>query len=506
MKRTQYLVLLSLFVTTSLTCWAQKPAKQTESLSDFQQKLTSFVSHPRFAAALLGVKVESLDTGKLVFEHNSTKLLKPASNAKIYSGALALDRLGPDFKIRTSFYATSPVSRYGTVKGDVIVYGRGDPSFSHRFNSGDYQKAIDQLCDALINAGVKSIKGDLIGDESYFRGPRFGTGWSWDDLQYYYGAEVSALTLQENVVDLEFHPGDAIGAPVKITAKPPYPYLIFSNRTETVATNGKRSVQVYRPIDENVVYISGTLPMGDSALEESVAVHDAPRWFVTILRDALKKRGVKVSGKIRTANWLTRETDPLNYGRLTEIAYIESKPMAEIVKNMMKPSQNLYAHLLLLQVAEKVRTQETKRMNSDDLGLAEMKKFLGEAGIDSGDVLLEEGSGLSRGCLLKPAASVALLKYMRKHRYASTFIDSLPIAGVDGTLRSRFKGTPAENNLKAKTGTIRYVNSLSGYMTNKAGENLVFSIMLNNYSGGDGRTQSDGLAAMIAGMEATTRK
>ncbi|MBA4148580.1 MAG: D-alanyl-D-alanine carboxypeptidase/D-alanyl-D-alanine-endopeptidase [Verrucomicrobia bacterium] len=475
----------------------------TNKVAAFQEKLKAFVEHPRFDAALFGVKVESLDTGKVIYENAATKLLKPASNAKIYTGALALDRLGADHKIRTSFYATAPVNKSGTINGDLIVYGRGDPSLSHRFNNGDYTKAFDQLVDALADAGVKRIKGNLVGDDSFFRGAPYGSNWSWEDFQYYYGAEVSALTLQENVVDLVLTPGEKIGDPVKITTKPESDYLIFFNRTETVAAGGRRGISVHRPVDQRIVYLSGTMPLGDSS-EESVAVHNATLWFVHSLKNALQKRGIQVSGETRTINWLDRDTNPFDASKYTEIAHVESRPMAEMVKNMMKPSQNLYAQLLLLQVAEKFRTPENKRTSSENLGLAEMKKFLAEAGVGSGDVLLEEGSGLSRGCLLKPASTIQLLKYMSKHRDADAFMDSLPLAGVDGTLRSRFKGTPAENNLRAKTGTIRYVSSLSGFVTTKARERLVFSIMLNNYSGGDGRSYTDQLGGMLATLDEKT--
>ncbi len=319
-------------------------------------------------------------------------------------------------------------------------------------------------------------------------------------MQEYYGAEVSALTFQENVVDLVFKPGAKKGEPCQIITKPETTYLTFINRTKTVAKDGRRNIDLYRPVAENVVYVSGSLPLGETNSEGSIAVHKPALWFVTMLRDALTKRGVEVSGKLRSVNWLDREADPIDLEKLTEVAFIESRPMAEIVKGMMKPSQNLYAHMLLLQVGEKTRTDENAKENSDDAGLGEMKKFLSEAGIKKGDVLLEEGSGLSRGCLLKPAASVELLKYMNKHRYAQAFYDSLPIAGVDGTLRSRFKGTAAEKNIHAKTGTIRYVNSISGYVTTAAKEKLVFSIMLNAYNGSDGRTYTDGIAAMLADL------
>ncbi len=469
--------------------------------TNWLEKFSAAATHPRYKSAMLGVKVESLDTGKVLFDQNGDKLLKPASNGKMYTGALALDRLGPDFKIRTSFYAAKPPSKSGVVSGDLIVYGRGDPSFSHRFNDGDYNKAIEQLADAVVNAGIKKIKGDLIGDESFFRGTRFGVGWSVDDIQQYYGAEASALTFQENAVDLVFKPGAKVGDPLKIITKPETTYLKFDNRSKTVGKDGKRTVELYRPVDSNTVYVWGSIPVKGESVDDAVAVYDAPCWFITILRDALAKRGVKFSGKLKTVSWIDREINPLDFSKLTEVAHIESRPMAELIKNMMKPSQNLYAHLLLLQVAEHVRNSENQRMNSDDLGLAELKKFCAEAGIEKGAVLMEEGSGLSRGCLVKPAASVQLLKYMNKHRYAKEYYDSLPIAGVDGTLRSRFKGTPAENNIHAKTGTIRYVNSISGYVTTKAGEHLVFSIMSNAYAGGDGRTHTDALAELLSELD-----
>ncbi len=476
-----------------------------ETFSEFQARLEKVATHPRFSAAMLGVKIESLDTGKVIFEKNAEKLLKPASNGKMYTGALALDRLGPNFKIRTSFYASSKPDVAGKLTCDLIIYGRGDPSFSHRFHDGNYKTAIEQLANAVVAAGIKSVQGDLVGDESFFRGTRFGVGWSADDLQYYYGAEVSALTLQENTVDLVFKPGSAVGQPVKILMKPETGYLTFENRTRTVEKGGKRGIDVYRPIDSNVVYLHGTLPLDDAGADDAVAVYNAPLWFISTLRDALLRRGVTISGKLKTVNWLDREVNPIDFSKLTEVAAIESRPISEIEKHMMKPSQNLYAHLLLLQVAEKVRTAETRKMNSDDLGLAELKKFCAEAGTEKGAVLMEEGSGLSRGCLVKPAASVQLLKYMRRHRYAETFYDSFPIAGVDGTLKSRFKGTAAEKNLRAKTGTIRYVNSISGYVTSKAGEHLVFSIMLNAYNGSDGRAQIDEIAAMLAELAARTQ-
>ena len=158
------------------------------------------LSQPRFEAALWGVKIVSLDTGKTLFEHNAGKLLSPASNVKLYTVALALDRLGPDYRIRTSLYAKTRPEPGGALQGDVIVYGRGDPTINARLHGGDILKALEPLAAALTNAGVKRIAGDLVGDTSFFRGPEFGSGWAWDDQEHDYGAEISSLTINNNTL------------------------------------------------------------------------------------------------------------------------------------------------------------------------------------------------------------------------------------------------------------------------------------------------------------------
>src|SRR5262249_25193730 len=156
-----------------------------------------------------------------------------------------------------SLYAAAAPGSDGALHGDLIVYGRGDPSLAARFNNGDYGKSLKTLIEAIVSAGVKRIEGDLIGDESYFRGPPFGWSWTWDDLQNYYGAEVSALTYEDNVVDLVFKPGPKPGAPCLIAVQPETTFLDFINRAKTVARSSPRALSLYRPIGENVVYVSG---------------------------------------------------------------------------------------------------------------------------------------------------------------------------------------------------------------------------------------------------------
>src|SRR5579872_4702841 len=246
---------LNSFFCLTICCLSAIAQSTNQTLADLQNRIAAHLDQGRFAQAQWGVKVTSLDTGKILFERNSHKLMKPASNAKMYTSALALDRLGEDYRIKTSFYANARPDADGAIKGPLIVYGRGDPSFSARFCDGDYDAALAPAIDALLAAGVKRIDGDLVGDESYFSGPPFGNEWTWDDLQEYYGAQVSALTYQDNVVDLQFKPGAAIGNPCEILTKPETSYLTFSNRTTTTVAGGRGRFRIYRAPGENIVYI-----------------------------------------------------------------------------------------------------------------------------------------------------------------------------------------------------------------------------------------------------------
>jgi D-alanyl-D-alanine carboxypeptidase/D-alanyl-D-alanine-endopeptidase (penicillin-binding protein 4) len=456
------------------------------------------LDQPRFAHAQWGVKVVSLDSGITLFERNADKLMKPASNAKLYTASLALDRLGPDYRIKTSFYAAAKPDADGVIHGDLLVYGRGDPTFSARFNHGDYKKALQPAIDALLAAGIKRLQGDLVGDESYFRGPPFGTDWTWDDLQEYYGAPASALSFQDNVIDLLFEPGKAEGAPCRIVTMPQTAILTFSNRTQTAAKDARGRVRIYRPVGGDVAYVWGRLPLGSNGQADAVSVPKPALWFAAMLKEALAQNVVTISGAARQCNWLDREAAPIDLSSLVEVASVQSRPLAEIVKQTLKPSENLYAQLLLLQVG--ARAGATNR-DTEQAGLAEMQKFLLDAGINRAAVLLEEGSGLSRGCLVTPSATVGLLIYMNQHRCRDALLDALPVAGVDGTLRNRFKGTPAEGNVRAKTGSLGHVNTLSGFLITAAKEHLVFSIMLNNYRPSepdeDGRAAIDTLVLLL---------
>jgi serine-type D-Ala-D-Ala carboxypeptidase/endopeptidase (penicillin-binding protein 4) len=489
--------ILALSICGSISAQEAKPVK---TIAELQQQLSAHLAQHKFDAALWGVKVVSLDSGKVIFEQNSQKLFSPASNSKLYTVALALDRLGADYRIKTSLYAATKPSA-GVLQGDLIVFGRGDPTINARLYNNDIYAALEPLVTALTNAGVQRITGDLIGDDSYFHGPPYGAGWAWDDAESYYGAEISALTINDNSLQVMVKPGSKAGESCALTISPPTSYVTFSNRTET-ATNGvRRTISFYRPLEQNVIYVSGKLPLEIPTYNDDVTVHNPAGLFIAFFKEALARHGIKVEGKLRTVNWLERQAEPIHIDKLVELGSVESLPMRDIAREVMKPSQNLYTDLLLAHVGELHRTIQTSpNESSEELGIRELDKFLAEASVKKGNVFFEEGSGLSRNNLTTPNATIALLQYMSRHKCAEVYLNSLPIAGVDGTLRGRMKGTAAAGNVRAKTGTLRWANSLSGHVATATGERLLFSIMLNRDPEPSrvARDEVDAIAIMLA--------
>ena len=491
------------------------PAPRT--LAELRARLQEIVRQPGLAPALYGVKVASLDTGQVLFEENANKLLVPASNMKLYTVAAALDRLTPDFRFVTSVYAAERPNATGTVRGDLTIYGRGDPTFAMRFNDGDYYKAVEDLAARIVAAGVKRVEGDLIGDESYFNGATLGPGWEWDDLQWYYGAEVSALTVNDNAIDLFVKPGGRAGAAAQVTTGPigslirvvaPRGYedvpaaggfITFVNRTTTAARGAKRELVVNRPLGSSVIEVSGALPLDDPGYSASVAAPRPTLLFAAMLRLALEHQGVSVKGRTRTVDARARATAPLDMTKLVELAQRQSPPLSEVAAQTLKPSQNLYTELILRTLGKQALNADPK-LSSAEAGTAVVKIFLGEAGVDVSLLSFVDGSGLSRSNLVTADSSLRLLTYMSRHRFAQVFRDALPIAGVDGTLRARMKNTPAAGNVRAKTGTLNNVAALSGYVNSAAGERLVFSVIYNHQpaEGDLRRTYLDAVAALLA--------
>lgn len=530
--------------TTPSASAAASVAASSPAVEELRIAIRNVLDEPQLATAIAGVKIVSLDSGRTLFEENSEKLLNPASNMKLFTIAAALARLSPDFRITTSVYAPSRPDDSGTIRGDLRIYGRGDPTYARRFTTTDARAAIDDLAARIQTAGVRKIEGDLIADESYFAGSPLGRGWEWDDLQWYYGAEVSALTVGDNAIDLSVTPGANVGAACFVTSSlvgaplvtvtnapssitvsvtnnvvsetdgvvravpvatrqtsanspqttsnsnisfpvenPRGSFLSIVNRATTSARGTKRELRVFRPLGSNVIEISGTLPQGDNGFSGSVAVARPAMLFANMLRQSLAARGIVFTGETRVMNRDDADfaaAAPL--ASLVEIASKQSPALSVIARETMKPSQNLYTELLLRQLAAPPANGEPAQGVTADAGLAALNAFLRAAGIADTAVVTADGSGLSRGDFVTADAVVRLLTYMDKHPYRQAFRDSLPVAGVDGTLRNRLKNTRAAGNILAKTGTLSHATSLSGYVTSRAGERLVFSLVINNHA------------------------
>lgn len=488
------------------------------TLSGLRSRIEEIVRQPALDPGFFAVKIVSLDNGTVIYEHDANKFVRPASNMKLYTVAAAFDRLTPDYHFITSVYAKEKPED-GKVKGDLIIYGRGDPSIAARFTNGDYFKGINDLADRIVAAGVKRVKGDLVGDESYFNGDSFGSGWEWEDLQWSYGAPVSALSVNDNAIDLTVKPADKVGAPVVIATGPPAKlFMSIVSQATTTARGSKSSLRIHRSVGSNNMEITGTLAIGDSGFTGGVAIPDPALAFVSMLRDALIKRGVKIDGQLRTVNSMTGGSIlpvyPVNEqqigARPLEIASLQSPPFSVIAAHTLKPSQNQYTELILRTLGAtqpSVGNDSGRPRDVESLGLDVVRSFLRQAGVSDNDVNLNDGSGLSRNDLITANDTVQLLTYMSKHKYFAQFRDALPLAGVDGTLRSRMKGTPAEGNIRAKTGSLSSVASLSGYVTTAAGERLVFSMMLNNYPDATAvrRDSIDAIAVLLASFTGKTQ-
>jgi D-alanyl-D-alanine carboxypeptidase/D-alanyl-D-alanine-endopeptidase (penicillin-binding protein 4) len=470
--------------------------------------LAEHLSRPRFVHAQWGVMIVSLDTGLEWFATNEARLFVPASNTKLFTGALALDTLGPEFRARTSLYASAPPDRKGRLRGDLVVYGRGDPTIAARFQDDDLRRAFAPLVDAVVRAGVRRVDGALLADDSFFRGGAYGSGWDWDDLEYYYGAPVSALSVNENALTVKAVPGPATGLPAVISLDPPCSSVQVSNRVLTVSANGPTALTLLRPLGSEWVLADGSIAVGRTSVTETVSVPTPARWFVEVLGGELQQRGVKIRRGTRAVPHDFPFASPTDVTQWFEVAAVESPQLAEMLPLMMKPSQNLHAQMLLLQcgvVWERAAPVGTSFSTTERAGLAALTNFVARIGITAGEVMFEEGTGLSRRNLVSPRAIVQLLRYMDAHPQAALFRESLPVAGRDGTLRTRLRGTPAAGNAQAKTGYVAFTYTLSGYVTTQAGERLAFALLLNNYQTPDpdrpARMELDDIVAALAGIQ-----
>lgn len=465
--------------------------------ASLQGEITAFVTQPRFEGAIWSVKVVSLDSGVTLAEFQPRVRQSPASNTKLYTGALALTQLGGHYRIRTPLLATAPVRPDGTLPGDLVIAGRGDPSWGARETASEFWSVLARFVDAVKKAGVKHVRGDVVADATWLRCPPDGESWTVDDMRNDFGAEISGISLCDNFVELRVAPAARAGEPCTVDVLEPHSGLTFVNRTATLDEGESPTVQARRIFATQTVELIGGVALGAKPVKTEAPVPRPAQWFAVALREALIRAGIAVDGKARSAIW----PEPPVAADVT-LATLESPHLRDLVAGFMKPSQNLETDLVFAHLGERRRTSTTPASKrSDELALEALHALLSEIGVPPNQVIFDEGSGLSRNNLTTAEATVQLLRFMAAHGESEAFIASLPIAGRDGSLAKRMRGTAAEGNVRAKTGGLRWAATLSGYATTAGGERVAFSFMLNRHVGSverRARDELDALAVMLA--------
>jgi D-alanyl-D-alanine carboxypeptidase/D-alanyl-D-alanine-endopeptidase (penicillin-binding protein 4) len=492
---------LLLFLVPDGAVRAQAPSPPaTQRLA---QTIQDTLDTPTFSGALWGVHVVNLRTGAVLYSRNADRNFVPASNVKLLTAAAALEQLGPDYRYRTTVYADGPVEA-GTLKGNLIVRGAGDPTLGGYEQRSDPTQVFRRWADSLRARGITHIAGNVVGDDSRLDETPLGKGWSWSDISYAYAAQIGGLVFNENTIDLRVR-GREVGEPAQVTWEPFHTdYVQIVNRSRTVPFRANEDEEYQRLMGTNTIQVR-TRVHPNGIEEESLTIDDPTRYFTHVLRTVLQREGISVDGPpvdLDAAGLSPHYERP----SVRRVASYTSPPLSQIVQTMNKESENLYAEQLLRTLAAEVppATDEDLEPASSPLGVKAVRKTLARAQVDTSRIQLVDGSGLSRQNLLQPRALVRLLQHMWLHsapEVSSSFYDSLPEGGREGTLEYRFQGSaPARANVRAKTGTLSNVSSLSGYVTSDRGTPVAFSVFCNHHlaEGDQVRSAQDVLVNALA--------
>ncbi len=447
-------------------------------------RLDALLDAPPFDRQLWGVALMD-DRGHLIFGRNERRLFTPASNTKLVVSIVASALFSPDWKVRTSLYGAGPVVQ-GVLQGDLVLYGRGDPTMSRRCYAtdttaagvcdGDSYTRLRTLAESVKARGIRVINGDLVGDGSYFEPIMVRSQWELFDLNWWYAAPVSGLAFNDNSVDFTWQPGLSPGMPVTITMQPDLGDVSFENRTVTTPAGGVTDLpdRFFRVPGTLQIWAEGGAAVDHPPGKESFALPDPNLYTARALRQVLLETGIAVTGTTRST------TDSALYARVrtaAPLAEVSSRPLRDWIFPILNTSQNLFAEMLLKQLGK-----QFGKAGSWEEGLAVERRFLIDSvRIDSTEFSLVDGSGLAAGNLISPHAFTQMLRYIRTHPRYSTFVPGLPLAGSKGSLKTHFEGTPLARRVRAKSGTIAGVNTLSGYIEPANGKVLIFSIQANHH-------------------------
>lgn len=469
------LLLLSCF---SVVAYAQKDSliekkaiPNVNQLAELREQLDDYFNDQNFANAFWGVIVKSLRTGEVIYKRNQDKLFSPASDMKLFTCAAASLLLGPNYTYETNILANGELLR-GTLKGDLVIQGSGDPTISNRFFYGNVTKVFEDWADTLKARGVYEITGNIYGDDSLFDNEEFGKGWSLDYESSWFASASGALSFNNNVLMIKIDP-DEVNFPARISIIPNTKYVQLNTNVTTVADDSEQGIKVSRPRNSNTISIIGSISKNSRTREEFISIAKPSLYFLTVLKEVFETRGILVRGNVMRIEDSEKRVSEDN---LTPLYTHSSVPLRLIVREMNKNSNNFYAEQLLKTIG-----LEEKNFGSIKNGVDACTDLFNSMGINLNNMVMADGSGLSRLNMVTPRQIVNLLTYMYKNEAFNVFYESLPIAGVDGTLINRMERTIAQNNVHAKPGYNDNVSALSGYLKTISGEPLVFSIIVNNF-------------------------
>lgn len=442
------------------------------TIPEFWQQMDDIFNDPTFSNAHWGVVIQSLETGEYFYKRNEDKFFTPASNMKLFTTAAGLLLLGEDYRFSTNILTDGYIDG-SILEGNLIIQGRGDPTISGRFYQDDVYAVYSAWADSLIALGIDEIRGNIIGDDNLFDDLGLGRGWSWDYESYWYAAPSGAISLNDNCVDilLKYNRNED---KLKLISYPESNYIVIRNEVRLVPADSITDVNVYRERGSNVVTVYGTFSRKIDSLKTYVTVNNPTQFAMVVLHKVLNKKGITVRGyPIDIDDY----GDTLDYAILHQLFTHYSPDMREIVKVINKGSHNFYAEQLLKTIG-----LEMEGLGTAKNGIDASKEIFMEIGLNPDNIVMADGSGLSHHNMTTPRQITGLLKFFYNSSLFTSLYNSLPISGVDGTLGNRMKNTRAQELVRAKTGYIRAARSLSGYTQTGDKEQIVFSMICNNFN------------------------
>ncbi len=499
----------------------KRTSKKRKDVERFAKRVDTILAAEDASKADWGILIVDRDTGETLYGANSEKYFLPASNMKLFTTALAMARLGPNYRFTTTVSTAGSISADGKLDGDLVLVGRGDPNLSNRKfpfvkkveREGSAENVLAELANALVARGITQIEGNVLADDTYFSAERYPAGWGIDDMPWSYGAPVSAIAVNDNTVTIELQSGDKSGDVATYSIDPWTQDFIVKNEVVTGLVGTKADLTLTREPGARLVTLSGTLPLGETAGRLVLAVEEPAEHAAWLLKRMLEARGIAITGAAQARHYsppAARLPDQTAAQAATQdaapqvLASHTSVPLADSIRVVNKISQNLHAEMLL-----RTSARESAGAKTLDDALNFAREFYASIGIAKNDLAINDGSGLSRRDLVTPAAVVTLLRYAAMQPWSAIYEASLPVSAEDGTLAERMKQTAAAGRIHAKTGSVEHVSALSGFAETLGGERLVFSMLGNNFAGKnhDEALVLDAIcAAMVEELGATRRK